>query len=376
MQTAVEQYLAQRLEGRKSGGNLRQLPSLQNDVDFYSNDYLGLAKNGLSNLAGYPAHNGSTGSRLLSGNSAEAEALEEYLAGFHQAEKTLLFNSGYDANTGLIAAIANRHTIILYDELSHASIIDGIRLSFCKQSFRFRHNDITDLENKLKKYSAADIPVIVVVESVYSMEGDIAPLENIASLCKKHRAALVVDEAHATGVFGKNGEGMVQQLRLQDEVFARVHTFGKALGAHGAIVAGSNLLIHYLVNFARSFIYTTALPPQTAMHVHQNYQLLQTHPEIRKELHDRIYYFNACKKNIAAAHWLESTSPIQSLIVSNSVQTKALAQHCRENGMLVSAILSPTVAAGSERIRICLHSFNTKEEIDLLLNHIQICLEK
>lgn len=376
MQTPIEQYLAQRLEERESGGNFRQLPTLGNGIDFYSNDYLGLARNTPLYSHGHPVPSGSTGSRLLSGNSTEAEALEKYLAGFHQAEKTLLFNSGYDANTGLISAIANRHTIILYDEFSHASIIDGIRLSFCKQSFRFRHNDTTDLENKLKKYTGADTPVIVVIESVYSMEGDIAPLENIAALCKRYNAVLTVDEAHATGVFGENGGGLIQHLQLQSEVFARVHTFGKALGAHGAIVAGSNLLIDYLVNFARPLIYTTALPPQAITHVRQNYLQLQHHPEIKKKLHDNIYYFNECKKRIVTSNRFESISPIQSLIIGDRMQTKMLAQHCKANGILVSAILAPTVAAGSERIRICLHSFNTKEEIDLLLNHVQLCLEK
>ena len=373
MQTAIEQYLAQRLEERNAAGNKRQLPSVRDGIDFYSNDYLGLAKN-TSIVNNYSS--GSTGSRLLSGNSKAAVELEQYLAGFHQTESALLFNSGYDANMGLIAAIANRHTTILYDELSHASIIDGIRLSFCKQHFRFRHNDATDLENKLKKYNDADVPIVVVIESVYSMEGDIAPLENIAALCKKYHAALVVDEAHATGVFGNNGEGMVQQLQLQDEVFARVHTFGKALGCHGAVVAGSSLLINYLVNFARPFIYTTALPPQAIGHIRDGYMQLERNPGAREKLHEHIRYFNLRKKNIAAAYWLESISPIQSLITAGNEQTKKLARQCEENGFWVSAIVSPTVAKGSERIRICLHSFNTREEIDLLLNHLQLCLEK
>lgn len=374
MQTTIEKYLIQRLEAREAAGNKRQLPFIHAGIDFYSNDYLGLAKN--NHFSDAEHSSGATGSRLLSGNSEAAVELEAYLARFHQSESALLFNSGYDANLGLISALANRHTTILYDELSHASIIDGARLSYCKQCFRFRHNDITDLASKLEKYSSDLHPAIVVVESVYSMEGDFAPLQAIVLQCKKYNAALVVDEAHATGVFGNKGEGLVQQLQLQKEVFARVHTFGKALGCHGAVVTGSGLLISYLTNFARSFIYTTALPPQANYHIRSGYLQLQNKPQVREKLHDNIDYFNRKKKNIHGFHWKNSVSPIQSLITGSNEQTKKLAQQCKEKDLLVSAILSPTVARGTERLRICLHSFNTKENIDQLFDTLQLCLEK
>ncbi len=252
----VEQHLRQKLAERANSGNLRQLSLNSAPVDFYSNDYLGIATLGLQHDAtgtsGVKVKSGSTGARLLSGNSAEAEALEKTIAAFHRAESALLFNSGYDANTGLIASITGRHTTILYDELCHASILDGIRLSQSSKRYKFRHNNIEDLASKLKKFQSGTI--IVIVESVYSMDGDTAPLREAALLCEAYNAQLIVDEAHATGVFGARGEGLVSALGLEDRVFARVHTFGKALGCHGAAVVGSDLLKQYLINFARSFI--------------------------------------------------------------------------------------------------------------------------
>ncbi|HEY0299348.1 MAG TPA: 8-amino-7-oxononanoate synthase [Arachidicoccus sp.] len=376
MQTEIEKYLFRRLEERIIAGNKRQLFLRENGIDFFSNDYLGIAKRNLNQSTEMQAALGSTGSRLLSGNSEVTMDLENFLADFHQTESALLFNSGYDANLGLIAAIANRHTIILYDELSHASIIDAIRLSFCKQNFRFKHNDSKDLEKKLIKHSQDNLPIIVVVESVYSMEGDIAPLKDIAALCEKYGAALIVDEAHATGVFGDKGEGVVQQLSLQKSVFARVHTFGKALGCHGAVVVGSNVLTDYLINFARSFIYTTALPPHAIDVIRKSYQFIQNNLAERETLHFNIQYFNQQKKSIGNFCWKESLSSIQSLIVGNNELTRLTADHCKGEKINVSSILSPTVAKGGECIRICLHSFNTTEEIDLLFNAIKSCLEK
>jgi 8-amino-7-oxononanoate synthase len=228
----VEKLLTHKLAERENAGNLRQLTLKRAPVDFYSNDYLGIA------TSGYPAEAsgnfpeslmcGSTGSRLLSGNSRRSEELEQTIAVFHRAESALLFNSGYDANTGLIPCITDRHTTILYDELCHASILDGVRLSLSNKRYKFRHNSVEDLAGKLKKFHGCT--VVVIVESVYSMDGDTAPLNDFAMLCNEFGAQLIVDEAHATGVFGEKGEGLVCAMGLEDQVFARVHTFGKALG--------------------------------------------------------------------------------------------------------------------------------------------------
>jgi 8-amino-7-oxononanoate synthase len=363
----VEQHLADKLKQRETAGNLRLLRSDRAAVDFFSNDYLGFASTGLLASLMHPMQQsgtGSTGSRLLSGNSREAEELERTIAAFHNAEAALLFNSGYDANLGLLSAIADRHTTLIYDELCHASIIDGVRLSLCGGKYKFAHNDINALEALLKK--GKDGPVIVIVESVYSMDGDIAPLKELVALCEKNNAQLIVDEAHATGVVGTKGEGAVCALGLQDRVFARVHTFGKALGCHGAAVVGSSVLKQYLVNFARSFIYTTALPGHSLHAVHCAYQHMASHSFSNKDLHELIAYFKAQVKGMPG--WTESHSPIQAYVVGDSERCRKLAAQLQHAGLQVNPILHPTVAAGGERLRVCLHSYNTKEHVDKLVS--------
>ncbi len=364
----VEQYLASRLEERKVAGNLRKLSTHRATVDFYSNDYLGFVTSGIladelqrSSLNIKPA-TGSTGSRLLSGNTTLAENLEKNIAAFHKAEAALLFNSGYDANVGLLSCISSRHTTILSDELCHASLIDGIRLSQCSRKYKFAHNNLEELESQLKKH-INDGPVIVVAESVYSMDGDMAPLKEMADLCISHGAQLIVDEAHATGLFGDKGEGLVCASGLQDKVFARINTFGKALGCHGAVVLGSNLLQHYLVNFARTFIYTTALPEHSLLAIESAYRYMNSNNFTNQPLHDLIAFFRNAIKESRMNGWTDSTSPIQALIAGDNIRCKQLAIKLQEAGLQVNAILHPTVPAGMERLRVCLHAFNTKEEV-------------
>jgi len=367
----VDQYLADKLNQRRLDGNLRQLTTHKARVDLFSNDYLGLATNNIlaevHSSASLPFYNytGSTGSRLLSGNTAQVEALEHTIATFHDAEAALVFNSGYDANTGLLASIASRDTVILSDELCHASLIDGIRLSQCTRKYKFAHNDMDDLEEKLQKYSAAH-PVIVVAESIYSMDGDMAPLQVMAQLCEEHNARLIVDEAHATGVAGTHGEGLVYALGLQQQVFARIHTFGKAMGCHGAAVAGSELLKQYLVNFARSFIYTTALPGHTISCVQNAYSYLADINFTNQPLHELITYFRQQIQATGGNGWKDSYSPIQALIAGSNALAKKYATALQGVGLQVKPILHPTVPQGMERLRICLHTFNTRTEIDTL----------
>ena len=232
---------------RAESNALRTLSPTLEGVDFYSNDYLGFVTNGLlqqeiATLFPEPLPPGSTGSRLLSGDTEHSHRIEAEIAEFHGGESALLFNSGYDANVGLLSSTPTRHDTVLYDERSHASIKDGVRLSQAKYSWPFLHNNLDDLENKIKK-AAGDC--YVVVESVYSMHGDFAPLIDIADLCKKYGAYLIVDEAHSTGIFGPRGEGQVTELGLEQSVFARIFTFGKALGAHGAAIVGSEKLKTY-----------------------------------------------------------------------------------------------------------------------------------
>ncbi len=366
----VEQYLADKLKERTLAGNLRQLTTHRAPVDFFSNDYLGLVTTGALASLMHPLLNdttGSTGSRLLSGNTAETEALEHTIAAFHKAEAALLFNSGYDANVGLISSITNRSTTILSDELCHASIIDGIRLSQCNRKYKFAHNDAHDLADKLKKYKDLGL-VIVVVESIYSMDGDMAPLSEIVQLCEEHGAQLVVDEAHATGVIGKNGEGAVCALGLQNRVFARVHTFGKALGCHGAVVVGSALLKQYLINFARPFIYTTALPGHSVHAIRCAYEYLSAHSFSNEPLHQLISFFRMRINETNVKGWKDSQSSIQALVVGDNEQCKLLAGKLQQAGLQINAILHPTVPLGMERLRICLHTYNTMEQVDVLFD--------
>jgi 8-amino-7-oxononanoate synthase len=355
-----EDFLHKKIEERKAQNAYRQLRLPGNTIDFCSNDYLGVVKNGLLRFPEVNFRYGSTGSRLLAGNYALVEEMETSIAAFHQAEAGLIFNSGYDANIGLLSCVPQRGDTILYDYLSHASIRDGMRLSFA-QSFSFLHNDLNDLEKKLTN---AKGKLFVVTESVFSMDGDMAPLEAIAGLCKKYNAALIVDEAHATGVVGEKGEGLVQHLGLQQQCFARVHTFGKALGCHGAIVLGSDALRNYLVNFSRSFIYTTALPEISVGAVKASYQAF---PFLIKEREHLETLINLFQSSVIAFEKLKSSTAIQAVLVPGNEKVKRLAAVCRQNNLDVRPILYPTVPKESERLRIVLHAFNMHTELELLV---------
>lgn len=376
-----ENFLSKRLGERNEQGLLRKLSAEKNLIDFASNDYLGFANSQeLKNLlateiqsAGslFPA--GSTGSRLLTGNTKYTEDLEKFIAAYHRAGAGLIFNSGYAANTGLLSSIARKGDVILYDELSHASIYDGVRLSKA-ESFPFRHNDILHLEERLKFFRSADVPlqeIFIVAESVYSMDGDFAPLLEMADLCEDYNANLIVDEAHATGIFGEKGEGKVVELGLEKQVFARMHTFGKALGCHGAIVLGSKELRNFLINFSRPFIYTTALPVHALTAIRSAYRLLDKSEDNILKFNKLIHLFISKVESNKIPGFLKSFSPIQSLIIAGNEEVKKIALLVQADGFDVRPILSPTVPKGKERIRICLHTFNSEEEIDRLLSSVK-----
>jgi 8-amino-7-oxononanoate synthase len=370
MSFSADPYLSQSLHKRKEQNAFRQLVDHSGLVDFCSNDYLGFAGSAELRAAidkeynSLPEQlNGSGGSRLLSGNTAYAEALEKKIAAFHQAEAGLIYNSGYDANVGLFSAIGQKDASIIYDELIHASVHDGIRMSSAA-AFMFRHNDLFHLEERLK---IAEGAVYVAVESIYSMDGDAALLKEIMELCKKYKANLVVDEAHATGITTNGGKGLVQQLNLEKDVFARIHTFGKALGCHGAVVLGSPLLRDYLVNFSRAFIYTTALPLHSLVAIHQAYGLLEKSQDGIQSLQQLIADF----KTLAAEHpgisLTSGNSPVQCIVVPGNDDVKRLAALLQQDGFDVRPILSPTVQKGRERLRICLHLFNSVEQFGRLI---------
>lgn len=357
----MDQRLHKKLEDRIEKGTLRSLSSFDGMIDFFSNDYLGLSKEDFScEISSY----GATGSRLISGTTPRMLEIESEIAQIFAVQSSLMFNSGYDANLGLFSSIPQRGDTILYDEFIHASVRDGIRLSHAK-TISFRHNDIEDLSAKIER---SDGSIYVAVESLYSMDGDFAPIKKLAVLCKSRNAYLIVDEAHACGVFGENGKGLVFELGLTHLVFARLVTFGKAYGSHGACVLGSSDLIQYLYNFARSFIYTTALPESV---FERNLKLASSGvaSNRRMKLNSNLVYF---RSNFYHSGLISNEmSPIQIIEFGSIEATKTVAEKIQALNIAVKPIYSPTVTEGKERLRICIHSFNTKQELDALIRALR-----
>ncbi|MEH6680718.1 MAG: 8-amino-7-oxononanoate synthase [Sediminicola sp.] len=362
--------LDKKLSDRAAQNSLRRLPLLEGKVDFSSNDYLGIAKNPdifymVTHLleAREIVANGSTGSRLLTGNSQLFVELEGMLERFHEADSALVFNSGYDANVGFFSAVPQRNDLIFYDEYIHASIRDGISMAK-SNAFKFAHNDLHDLEESLRRNRKGreDAEIYVVTESIFSMDGDSPDLGSMVRLSREHNYRLIVDEAHAVGVFGG---GLVQELGFHKAVFARLVTFGKAIGAHGAAILGSERLKQYLFNFCRSFIYTTALPPHALATIPIAYEQMAKGGEMKK-LKDNISIF---KQEISrlGLPFIQSDSAIQCCMVSGNGPATELADNLQREGFDVRAILYPTVPKGSERLRFCIHSYNSEGEIVLLL---------
>ncbi len=374
--------LQHKLIQRQAANALRQLPVYGNRLDFASNDYLGFAQN--ANLF-EAVHdflisrtiktNGATGSRLISGNHSLYPETEAVIAQFHQAESALIFNSGYDANVGFFSAVPQRGDVILYDELCHASIRDGLQMSKAK-SYKFNHNNPEDLQGHLEKWNSKrtaenHFEIYVALETVYSMDGDTPPLEEIVLLCEQYNTYLVVDEAHALGVMGEHGEGVVQYLNLQSRIFARIVTFGKGLGCHGAAVLGSQELQSYLVNFARSFIYTTGLSPHAVATIHVAYQFLQQEQTTVQALQTCIVHMNQEIKRLGLQPlFVYSKSAIHCAIIPGNDKVRAIAQSLQEAGFEVKPILSPTVPEGQERLRFCLHAFTPLEAITAVLERL------
>lgn len=395
----LSKKLTIKLKSREETNSLRNLKAPNNLIDFSSNDYLGFAK---SEVIFKETHqflvdrnlkqNGATGSRLLSGNHQLYPEIETFLSTFHQTESATIFNSGYDANIGFFSSVPQRGDIILYDELSHASIRDGIQLSNAK-SFKFRHNDSEDLEKKILRQAKLrqaqfdidsqiePVEIYVVTESVFSMDGDSPDLVTMSQILKKYNANFIIDEAHAIGVFK---EGLVQKLNLQNEVFARIITFGKAMGCHGAAILGSTTLQSYLVNFARSFVYTTGLPPHSLATIKIAYNKMLKQVQHRQKLEENIDFFNSEVKRLqfpifpsgemSNGKWgfISSCSAIHCCVISGNNKVKSISHKLQKKGFDIRAILSPTVPKGKERLRFCLHSYNSIKEISEVLALLSI----
>lgn len=362
----LDDFLNSKLCERIENDSLRSLPSVHSSaIDFFSNDYLGLSnspelhKKITDTVLSHKLHkNGATGSRLLSGNSAYTEEVEGKLSILFKGQTSLIFNSGYAANLAVLSSIPQKGDTIIYDELAHACIKDGARLSLAKR-FSFKHNDLNDLENKIRK---AEGRIYIAVESVYSMDGDECALKELVTLSEKYNAVIILDEAHSTGTYGDNGSGLATSLGIEDKIDIRVYTFGKAMGVHGACVVGSTMLINYLVNFARPFIYTTALPPHSVASIDCAFEFLKDNIELQKTLNEKI---NTFKSSLTANASL-SKSAIQPIIVPGNEAIKKITEKIMLKGFDIRPILSPTVKEGTERIRICLHAFNTEADIKQL----------
>jgi 8-amino-7-oxononanoate synthase len=369
MESSLTEFISQRITRQAEAGLRRELkiPS-ETLIDFSSNDYLGLARS--ENLSRMIAHewehlneknlNGSSGSRLLTGNSAYTVETEKTLASIFKAEAGLLCNSGYSANLAVLSAVPQKGDTILYDELAHASIKDGARLSLANR-FSFRHNDVDDLHSKVVR---ANGRIFIVVESIYSMDGDRSPLKEISLMAAKYGCTVILDEAHSTGMYTSTGAGLAVKDDLSEFIDIRIYTFGKAAGVHGAFVAGKKTLADYLINFSRPFIYTTSLPPHSVISIRCAFKYLEQRPDLFQNLQRNIAAYLASSAGLTDSR--RNDTAIQTVIIPGNENVRRASQYLANKGFDVCPILSPTVPAGKERLRICLHSFNDLTEIENL----------
>jgi 8-amino-7-oxononanoate synthase len=376
--TAWDQFLGEELERRSEAGLLRSLRPFRREgawvvtdedrrlLNLSSNDYLGLASHpdvldAAARAAGRAG--GATASRLIVGTDPAYSALEAKLADFQGAEAALVFGSGYLANVGVISCLVGRGDAVFSDSLNHASIIDGCRLSRAT-IYRYGHRDADELEAMLQGAERAGVArKLIVTESVFSMNGDVAPLPEIVELKERYGAALLVDEAHADGVFGPHGEGYAHELGVADRVELHLGTFGKAFGAYGAYVAGSALWLRYLVNASRSFVFTTGLPAAVIGAVDAALDVVRTVDELRAELQTKSERFRARLTSLGLDTCGSSTQ-IVPLVVGESEAAVALSEALEEAGVLAVAIRPPTVPPGTARLRFSLTSLHEDEQID------------
>lgn len=426
----MQERMLNELEQRRQEGSLRSwvpLVELSNDKpDFSSNDYLGLARCPHQRRLVQDAYQalmqtessvllGATGSRLLSGDSRLVRQLEESLARIHRRPAALVCNSGYDANLSVLSSVPSHNDIVILDELCHNSLVMGLRMSRCQQTQRFRHNDVKDLRQCLQQNAKKGRSILVVVESVYSMDGDVAPLREILTVAHEFRAQVVVDEAHGLGLYGitnvselglvseeapalacaadptkssgGGGTGVLGALQLESHpaLLCSIHTFGKAAGAHGAVICGSTLLQSYLLNYARPLIYSTALPAHALVTIQCAYQTLLSEEGESKRTHvfemvklfrqllqdSLVLYHHTNSSSAAAVSLWPSHSPIQALVVLGNNRCVEVCQSLKRRcGIVLYPIRAPTVPRGTERVRIILHAHNTPVQVRQLVHHL------
>ena len=335
-------------------------------VNLYSNDYLGLSQREELREAILAAvqraeHVGGTGSRLLSGNFPAWEEVEREFADFAGTEAALYFGSGYAANTGLLGSLLGKEDLVFSDELNHASLIDGLRLSGARKEI-YGHGDLNMLESMLKTHAAEGCRKIIVTESVFSMEGDVADLEEINGLAEKFGASLIVDEAHATAVHGPSGRGIVAACGLEERVLAAVHTCGKALASAGAFVCGGKVLKEHLINHARTFVFSTAMPPYLAGQIDAALRLARAMDAERQELLERGREF-AFRLREDGWDVSASDSQIVPVIIGSNGDALEATEFLQSEGFAVRAIRPPTVPEGKARLRLSLTSLTGWNEL-------------
>ncbi len=342
-------------------------------INFSSNDYLGLANHpsvvsSFQEAAKYFGV-GAGASHLIVGHQQPHHDLEQALADFTGRDRAVVFSSGYMANLGVVSALLSKDDTVIQDKLNHASLIDGARLSGAN-FLRYRHNDLDHLQQQMLKTDDAS-RTLLAVDGVFSMDGDMAPLKQLVDICSEYNAALMVDDAHGFGWLGSHGAGVAEHFDLsQKQLPILMGTLGKSIGVFGAFVAGSDELIESLIQYSRSYIYTTALPPACAFAAQQSLNIIQEEPQRRVHLQALIQYFktNAAHLNF---EFIDSSSPIQALIVGGNEQALLLSEQLKKSGILVSAIRPPTVASGSARLRITLTAAHTFAQLDQLIHALE-----
>lgn len=379
------------LEARSKAGLIRKHQVLESpqgveiQVDgkaylaFCSNDYLGLANSPEINLAAIESIKtygiGSGASHLVIGHHLEHDLLEKDLASFTGRDRAIVFSSGYMANMALVSSLVSKTDLVLQDKLNHASLLDGGLLSGARFQ-RYLHNNMSSLSGYLAKFSEDSKidKALIVTDGVFSMDGDVANLPEMAAISKDHDALLMVDDAHGLGVLGEGGRGCVASAGLtQNEVPVLVGTFGKAFGTSGAFVAGSEQMIEYLSQVARPYIYTTAMPPSVAAATRKSLEIVKSADTLRKHLQALITYF---RHQVSALGYalMPSDTPIQPVMIGSATQTMALANFLREQGILVGAIRPPTVPDKTARLRITLSASHSTAQIDRLVDALKKAL--
>jgi len=353
--------------------SLRRTLAEVHGVNFCSNDYLGLAESPKLRDAVIQAVKcatkvGGTGSRLLSGQTEDWRALEEEFARFAGTEAALFFSSGYAANMGLLASLVGKDDVVYSDALNHASLIDGMRLSGARKVI-YPHRDLEALEDRLREEAGAPWRRVIITESLFSMDGDATPLNEIAELADKYNAAIILDEAHSTGVLGPQGRGLAAEAGIVPRLLAVIHTCGKALGCAGAFVCGPSALKEHLINHARTFIFSTALPPYLAQQISAALQLARGMDKERQELQARAERF----RNALLTEGFDiagSVSHIVPVVIGKNEETLDAAEHLQREGFAVRAIRPPTVPEGKARLRFSLTTRIPERELERLVKSL------